>query len=292
MTMFQQLRDLPLAGDPASRFVPGIIGIMVFLSVLVLATTLVLGNAIERWRLSYSVQITVEIPPSATGHGALRHVIEVLSATPGVVEAQALSEENVAELLAPWIGSDIDIDQLPLPVLVDVRLERPGAIDAEALQSLLDEDVPGVRVDDGRRWLDPVRTTARALQMIAGLILVFIAAGAVATIVFMTRTGLAVHRNTIAILHQVGAQDRYIAHQFQTQALRLALYGGVPGLVVAALCITLVGRLASQLEAPLLPEFTLGVVGWVALVLVPLLAAAIAMLTARLTVLATLARLP
>jgi cell division transport system permease protein len=53
--MFQRRRDLPLAGDPASRFVPGIIGIMVFLSVLVLATTLVLGNAIDRWRLSYSV---------------------------------------------------------------------------------------------------------------------------------------------------------------------------------------------------------------------------------------------
>jgi cell division transport system permease protein len=290
--MFRRRRDLPLAGDPASRFVPGIIGIMVFLSVLVLATTLVLGNAIERWRLSYSVQMTVEVPPSATVHGAVERVIEILDATPGVVEARPLSDENVAELLAPWIGRDLDIDQLPLPVLVDIRMERPGAIDAEALQSALDAEVPGVRVDDGRRWLDPVRTTARALQMIAGLILIFIAAGAVATIVFMTRTGLAVHRDTIDILHQVGAQDSYIARQFQTQALRLALYGGVPGLVVAVLCIALIGRLAGQLEAPLLPQLALGFHGWIALVLVPMVAAAIAMLTARLTVLATLARLP
>lgn len=290
--MFQRRRDLPLAGDPASRFVPGIIGIMVFLSVLVLATTLVLGNAIERWRLSYSVQMTVEVPPSATGHGAVQQVVDILDAAPGVAEAKPLSDKNVAELLAPWIGHDLQIDQLPLPVLVDVRLERPGAIDAETLQSLLDQKVTGVRVDDGRRWLDPVRATARALQMIAGLILLFIAAGATATIVFMTRTGLAVHRRTIAILHQVGAKDSYIARQFQTQALRLALYGGVPGLVAAALCILLVGRLASQLEAPLLPELTLGGHGWIALVLVPVIAAAIAMLTARLTVLATLARLP
>jgi len=290
--MFRQRRDLPLAGDPASRFVPGIIGIMVFLSVLVLATTLVLGNAIERWRLSYSVQITVEIPPSAAGNDSLSRVIEALRATPGVVEANVLGEDKIAELLAPWVGNDLDIAQLPLPILVDVALEQPGAVDVRALQSQLEREVPGIYVDDGQRWLKPVRETARALQMIAGLVLVFIAAGATATIVFMTRTGLAVHHRTIAILHQVGAQDSYIARQFQAQAIRLALYGGVPGLVAALLCIVLVGRLAGELEAPLLPQLALGGQGWMALVAVPLLAAAIAMVTARLTVLATLARMP
>ncbi len=290
--MFQRRRDLPLAGDPASRFVPGIIGIMVFLSVLVLATALVLGNAIDRWRLSYSVQMTVEVPPSGAGYGAVQRVINVLSSTPGVIEARPLGEDKISELLAPWIGSDVDINQLPLPVLIDVRLSRPGAVDAEALQAVLEQDVPGIRVDDGRRWLDPVRSTAKALQMIAAMILVFIAAGTIATVVFMTRTGLAVHRDTIAILHQVGARDHYIAQQFQGQALRLALYGGVPGLVFALLCLILIGRLAGQLDAPLLPELTLGGHGWVALVAVPILAAAIAMMTARFTVLATLARLP
>jgi cell division transport system permease protein len=290
--MLQRRRDLPLAGDPASRFVPGIIGIMVFLSVLVLATTLVLGNAIERWRLSYSVQMTVEVPPSAVEHGVLEHVIAVLTATPGVTAAEPLSDDRVAELLSPWIGGNIDIDQLPLPVLVDLRLEAPGAVDTVALQEVLDREAPGARIDDGRRWLDPVRETARALQMIAALMLVFIAAGAVATVVFMTRTGLAVHHDTIAILHQVGAQDRYIARQFQTQALGLALYGGVPGLIVGLLCIVLVGSLAGELEAPLLPEFALGTHGWVALLAVPVAAALIAMVTARLTVMTTLARLP
>jgi len=290
--MFRQRRDLPLAGDPASRFVPGIIGIMVFLSVLVLATTLVLGGAIDRWRLSYSVQLTVEVPPSADSHGSVSRVIDVLRATPGVVEASALGEDKISELLAPWVGGDIDIEQLPLPILIDVQLSGPGAVDAEALQTTLDREVPGTRVDDGRRWLEPVRKTARALQMIAGLVLIFIAAGATATIVFMTRTGLAVHQGTIRILHQVGAHDGYIARQFQTQALRLALYGGVPGLVAAMLCILLVDRLAGELEAPLLPELALSSQGWLALIAVPLLAAAIAMVTARLTVLATLARLP
>lgn len=290
--MFRQRRDLPLAGDQASRFVPGIIGIMVFLSVLVLACALVLGNTIEQWRLSHSVQITVEVPPSAASEGAVQSVIAVLAATPGVVEARQLSSANVSDLLAPWIGKDLDIAQLPLPVLIDVRLERPGAIDAEALQVLLDQDVPGIRVDDGRRWLQPVRTTARALQMIAGVVLLLIAAGAVATIIFMTRTGLAVHHETIEILHMVGARDAYVARQFQTQALRLALYGGLPGLGVAVLCIALVGRLAGELEAPLLPQLSLGMHGWIALVAVPLVAAVIAVVTARATVMATLQRLP
>lgn len=290
--LFRRRHDVPLAGDPASRFVPGIIGIMVFLSVLVLASALVLGNAIERWRLSHSVQITVEVPPSAASGGAVESVIEVLAATPGVTEARRLSGDKVSELLSPWIGNDLDITELPLPVLIDVRLDRPGAVDAEALQALLDQEIPGIRVDDGRRWLQPIRATARTLQLVAGIVLLLIAGGAIATIIFMTRTGLAVHHDTIAILHLVGAKDAYVARQFQAQALRLALYGGVPGLVVAGLCIALVGRLAGQLEAPLLPQLSLGLHGWIALAAVPLIAAVIAVITARATVMATLQRLP
>lgn len=291
MALWRRNTDVPLASDSSTRFVPWIIGTMVFLSALVLAVALVLESAIARWQVSHSVQITVEVPPSAGANG-VELVLQDLSAIPGVVSAEPVGDDRIAELLRPWIGGDVDLGSLPLPTLIDVRLAAPGAVDLGAMQGLLEDGQPGVRVDDGRRWLEPVRATARALQVVSGLVLALIVTASVVTVVFMTRTGLAVHRATIGVLHQVGAHDGYVARQFQRHVFRLALWGGIPGALVAALCLVLIERLAGRMDAPLLPQLALGTGGWIVLALLPLVAAAVSVVTARLTVLATLARLP
>ena len=291
MAFWLRNRDVPLASDSSTRFVPWIIGTMVFLSALVLAVALVLESAIDRWQLAHSVQLTVEVPPSA-GEAALAQVLERLRGLPGVVEAAPVGDDRIAELLQPWIGDDVALSSLPLPTLIDVRLATPGALDIAAMQAMLVEVLPGVRVDDGRRWLEPVRATASALQVVSGLVLVLIVAASVVTVIFMTRTGLAVHRDTIGVLHQVGARDSFVAAQFQRHAFGLALWGGVPGALLAALCLVVIERLAGGLDAPLLPELALGAGGWIAIALLPLVAAAISTATARLTVLATLKAMP
>ncbi|MBC6441257.1 MAG: FtsX-like permease family protein [Rhodospirillales bacterium] len=292
MRFWSGSNDVPLASDSSARFVPWIIGTMVFLSALVLAVALVLDSAIEHWRLSHSVRLTVEIPAARNHDEAVDAVIMRLSGLSGVVSVAPVDDAQMNALLAPWVGDDLDLSVLPLPRLLDVEIVTPGALDPVATERLLYEIVPGVRVDDGRRWLEPVRTTAGSLQLIAGVILILIGLASIATVIFMTRTGLAVHKDTIAVLHQVGARDRYVASLFQNQAFVLALLGGVPGLGLAAICLTIVSSLAARLEAPLLPQVAFGADDWIPLLILPLVAAVIAMLTARITVLATLARMP
>lgn len=292
MLGFGRTGDVPLASDPSARFVPWIIGTMVFLSALVLAVALVLGNAIDRWQLSHSVQLTVEVPVSALESDGVARALVQLRSLPGVVSALRVEDDHVAALLAPWIGEDLDLSALPLPALIDVEVTTPGALDPEAAERRLSQEIPGIRVDDGRRWLEPVRATAGALQAIAGFVLALIGLASVATIIFMTRTGLAVHRGTIDVLHMVGARDQYVARQFENQALRLALIGGIPGLLLAGLCLVIVRSLAARMDAPLLPTVGLELSSWLLLALLPLAAALVALVTARITVLATLARMP
>ncbi|MBT5432113.1 MAG: hypothetical protein P8Q36_12930 [Alphaproteobacteria bacterium] len=292
MKLWRGSSDVPLASDPSARFVPWIIGTMVFLSALVLAVALVLDSAIEQWRLSHSVRLTVEIPAEVAAAGGIDLVVMRLKDLPGVVSVTPLGDDRIAELLAPWIGDNLDLSVLPLPSLIDVEVVSPGALDPAATERLLTDVVPGVRVDDGRRWLEPVRATAGALQVIAAVVLLLIGLASVATVIFMTRTGLSVHSKTIDVLHQVGARDSYVARLFQNQALLLALIGGVPGLGLAALCLMIVRSLAVRLDAPLLPQVAFGAQDWLYLLALPLVAALIGMLTARITVLATLARMP
>jgi len=65
----------------------------------------------------------------------------------------------------------------------------------------------------------------------------------------------------------------------------------VPGLLLAVLTIELLGIAAGRVDSLLLPNIRLGAAQWAALALVPVAAGAIAMLTARATVMRRLGRM-
>ena len=119
-----------------------------------------------------------------------------------------------------------------------------------------------------------------------------IALATAGTVVFTTRTGLAVHREAIEVLHLIGAQDSYVARQFAWRALMFGLRGGVIGLALAVPTLFAVGYLAASLEGGLLPAISFRASQWAGLAVIPLLVAAVAMLTARFTVTRTLAAMP
>jgi len=115
---------------------------------------------------------------------------------------------------------------------------------------------------------------------------------AVLAVVFVTRTGLSIHRNVIEILHLIGAQDNYIAKQFQRHSLALGLRGGMIGSALALATILTIGYMLGRVESALVPVVLLSLPEWALLALLPFATAGIAMVTARMTVLGTLARMP
>src|SRR5258708_1542687 len=100
--------DIPLAGDAAARFLPWLIGFMVYLAALGLALALLVVAAGERWRPPAAGTATVQIAPVNEGRDTrderARQALEILRATPGVVSAQPVSERQVLALLRPWLG--------------------------------------------------------------------------------------------------------------------------------------------------------------------------------------------
>jgi cell division transport system permease protein len=139
-------------------------------------------------------------------------------------------------------------------------------------------------------WVERLVDLARVGQFLALLVLCFVTGIAVLTVVFATRAGLAIHQETIELLHLLGASDSYLAREFQWQALWLGLRGGIFGVVPAIVAMLLADRAAARLEAPLLPAIDLGVVEWAGFAVLPVISALLAMFTARFTVLRELAR--
>jgi cell division transport system permease protein len=112
-----------------------------------------------------------------------------------------------------------------------------------------------------------------------------------ATVVYATRTGMAVHREVIEVMHMIGATDDYIARQFASRAFTLAFKGGVAGLIltVPALAAVVFGN--ERIEGGFLSDLYFPLVGWACCAALPFVAALIAMATARITVHTTLVRM-
>jgi len=296
--MFTRRSDLQLERDSLGRFLPWLIAFMVYLSILAMAGMLTLNNLSERWNKGLSGTLTVQVPPPdetaaavASHPKRLNAILAVLKKTPGVTRADLLTEDHLLSLLEPWLGAGVAVGDLPLPRLIDVEFESGASIDIMALQGRLSAIVAGTLVDDHGIWLKRLITLIRTVQVLAMAVLAFIGLATVGTVIFTTRTGLAIHQDAIEVLHLIGAQDSYIARQFANRALMLGLKGGAISLVLALPTLWGIGYLAGSLQSGILPAMALPATGWLTLFGLPLAVALIAMVTARLTVMKTLRKM-
>lgn len=293
--MFARRTDLPLDKDALSRFLPWLIAFMVFLAALAQSGLIGLDDLARRWDSGMAATLTVQIPADpdaneATNTRRLQSAVNMLSDTHGVVRVTVISNDKVLELLRPWLGIAAAGD-VPLPSLIDVETDAALDVDARLIQQKLAQAIPGTQVDDHGVWLARLIDMVRTLEALAAAVLGLILFAVTATVMFTTRTGLTVHAEAIEVLHLTGAHDRYIAKQFASRALSLGLKGGLYGLGLAVPTLMALGYMAGRLEAGMLPEMSLPLIGWVSLGLLPVLSAAVASLTARFTVMRNLRRM-
>ena len=290
--MMRLRADLPFERDQATRFLPWIVALMVFLGALSLAGATVIGNAIERWDNDLSGRLTIQVPSDEARPAVLEQLVETLTATPGIVRAELLSAAATRALVEPWLGSlDTELD-LPLPAVIDIETAAGANFDVNLLAGKFTDIAPGLVVDDHRVWLLQLIRVARTVEIVAFSILALIGFSAVAAVVFATRSGLAVHAGIINLLHVMGARDSYIARQFQMQAMMLGIRGGIIGGIAAAIVLGILTIMTANIDVALLPAVPLSPVQWPLLFIVPAAGVVIAMATARVTVLRALAAMP
>ena len=292
--------DLALGRDSSTRFLPGLLAVMVFLAALATVGALAARGFVADWDERLSGAATVQIPP-VDGIGQqerLDAVLRLLGVTPGITAVEPMAPKDSAALLAPWLGAEL-AETLPLPLLIDLRLDRGQEVDLQSLSTRLDNAAPGTTLDDHGRWLAEARALGNSVAIAGTLILIVVLLATVLAVVFAVRTGLSVHREEIEILNLIGAPDRYIARQFQWHAGRLALIGGVVGALVAVAAIVALQISMGQWSAEpseigvsnVTSLVRIGWAEWLAVILLPPVTAGIAMATARVSVQTALARM-
>ena len=295
--MILQRSDLPLSNDPAVRILPWVTGLMVYLATLTLAVALLVTALAADWSADLTGTVTIHIVAASDETEAemdlrVEAAIREALKTPGVNEANAIPPSRVAELLAPWLGDEAPIADLPLPRIVDVKLAKNKDIDIDGLRGRLEKAVPGAGLDDHQLWRDRLIRFLLAIQIVAGVMVALIGATTVTVVVFATRAGLAVHNEVIEVLHMIGAQDEYVARQFQSNALVLGLKGGISGSIAGIATLLAIKYTAGQLDVEIFPTVLFQVWHWPVLASLPFAAAYIVRFSAQLTVLQALRRMP
>lgn len=229
--------DLPLGNDIAARFVPKIVGLMVYLGSLCFVFTLFMFYATHSWEMQLATDLSIEIPTfSGTSSSVLEsRVLHLLNRTPGIQEAKVIPQNEMANLFQSLLGEKMNTDLLSLPILIDVTLKEKDTADIKTLATHLSHISPHIQVIDHRQWQGQVSNLIQTSVLLALLISCLIFFAALATTTFATRTSLLIHRQIIEVLSLIGATNSYIAKQFQMNALKQGLISGTLGSLFAFL---------------------------------------------------------
>lgn len=279
-----RLRKLIIGDAQADRVVPPsgftahltlfASGAMAFLAVFALALSLASGRLADRWAEELARAATLRInAPLEQRDAQTRQALTILNQTPGVASARALSSEEQAALLAPWFGSSLPIDRLPVPQLIEVIEDEQG-YDSTGLRLRLQAEVPGAVLDDHTRWRAPLVDAARALRRLGAVSILLIAGAMAAMVTLAANAALAANAQVIEVLRLVGALDSYIAHAFVRRFTLRALGGSAAGVALGMIGVWLMPEASN--EGGFLTGLGFQGWGWLLPLLIPLLAAAVA----------------
>ena len=283
--------DIPFAKDDAHTFLPWIICVMACMAALLLCIGLTAGDWIADRHDTYTNRFTVNIPATVDDLPAKTGKIEdILQKYPGVTNVSRLSEDHLRDMLKPWLGTSDAVAGLPLPTIFDVTMNAATPLDYNALQARIGAIAPGAEIDAHQRWVATFAhfsvTTQYAISVLAALIIAALGL----MIAFTSRTAFKLHTRTIQLLHSIGAEDGYIARQFQREAFLLTLRGTAPGCLIAGLLYWATGSYLASLHASMLPSLTMHAPHVLLLLLMPLICGGVAWAAARLSVIRQLRR--
>jgi cell division transport system permease protein len=255
-------------------------------------------SAANDWQADVGREVTIQVRPAAGRdiEADVNKAVAAARAAQGIAEVRAYSKEESEKLVEPWLGGGLHLDDLPIPRLIVIKLASGTAPNFAALRQALAKEVPTASLDDHRGWMERMRTMAGTAVICGLAVLGLVIAVTMLSVTFATRGAMATNRPIVEVLHYVGATDSFIASQFQHHFLLLGLKGGAVGGGVAIILFGcaeaarawLAGTPSGDEAAALFGNLSIGVKGYVAIVIQIIVMAVVTALVSRHTVNRTL----
>lgn len=279
---------------------PWVLAIMIALTVMAAAAGLALSNLAANAGAEIAGGLTVQIVEAAPieRDRQAERAVSWFANREDVTAVRRVPDAELAALLEPWLGdagsasATGNIDGVPVPALVDVRLSGPVTEARLAeMRRALAAQAPAARIDAQGTWLGPVFDAIRSMQLLALGLIALLALTSAAAVWLAARSALGANRDTIEVIHHLGGSDGQIAGIFQRQVAWDAALGGAAGLLLGLAAVFVLGRQFAQLQSGLVAGGGLGPLDWMAIGAIPLVGMVLAIITARYTVISALRRM-
>lgn len=229
---------LPPAGarDAVLVFV---VAVLTFLACATAIAAIAANRAAGGWerQLLGSASVIIRTAGDDSPDRAAERATEALAGAKGVEEARLLERGEAEDLLRPWIGDDV-LQDLPIPRLIAVDLDREKPATAADLKAALAAAGVEGEVDDHSLWTGQIIRAGQMARIAALGVAALLALVTGAVIAHATRSAIVGFRDVVDVLHFSGAEDRFIGglfvRRFAWLALRAAIYGALLAALLAA----------------------------------------------------------
>ncbi len=225
-------------GSVTGRALVVVIAIMGFLACLTAGAVYMINQSAYDWLHDVASEVTVQVKPDGTQDEVEKRsedIVKFLTGQIGVRHVHLLTLNQSAELVEPWLGQVSAVKDLPFPRLIAVEIDRENAPDIATLRAALTSKFPSATLDDHRAWQQQIRRVTGSLALGGVVIIILMAAATVGIVVSAARSAIASNREIVEVLNFVGAEERFIARQFELHFFKVGIRAGVVGATAAGL---------------------------------------------------------
>lgn len=283
--------ELPINEGYSKTFLTVVVAVSVFLFAITLSGVLGINTMFKNSRKQVVTNFTVQVIPLPNYEDSKQDLLKVVSFLeryPDITQVSVLSDTEIRALLEPWLGNNVDVELLPIPKLLDVKITPNKDFDYKELTIRLSEVSPQASINDHNLWLSRLLKFINSLKMLALTVLILVATASITAIIYAAQTSLNIHKEIIKILHIMGATDKYIAINYVKQITQSSIIAGIIGTFIAIPAIIVIGNMAKAIEAGIFNSVTFGIEDWLMIFMLPIATALLVATTAYITIIKTL----
>ena len=245
-----------------SIFMTAVMTVLTFLSVLAFGIALSIGSGIIRWNSEWNKYATVQIinPDNAA---SVKKIFD--DNKNKIASVKEISKADMEQLMQPWVSNGAKINNY-LPQMFEVKIKK-----ASDVKILKEQIGTKAKILTHSSALKNSISAGWKLFGITAFILALILVSIGVCVSYISRNIAMLHRHELEILNQVGATDKFIAHQMQIIVAKISSIASLIGFVSAIPVIAIILSTAHSARVGLLATLTLSGFDTIALLLLPII---------------------
>jgi cell division transport system permease protein len=204
-------------------------------------------SASEHWSSAFEKTYVLELRPVAeiTREDQFDTAKTILSNSKFVTNFTLVTPEEMKQLMAPWLGDELILNELPLSQLIKIVIDSDNI--RETLKTLKTDlsEIPGASIEGYHEAKSEYKSAAHAIKLIsisAALLLLLVTASVTAVSV---ESGVLDNKKIINIMRLIGTDNKLITRLFIRCILERALKGAFAGMVLACAVLALISLLGA-----------------------------------------------